>query len=98
MAKVGGLTTKFYRETKGMKVSGGQVVKAGTMLTREGDKWKPGLNVIGQMHLTAACEGEVYFTKKRGSYKRAVTYIHIRPLSEIKAKKTKKTVEKTAAK
>jgi len=94
MSKVGGLTTKFYRETKGVKVSGGQKVKAGTVLTREGDKWKPGLNVIGQMHLTAACDGEVYFTKKKGSYKRAVTYIHIKPTANIKKQKSKKTAEK----
>lgn len=77
--KVGGLTSKFYRETRGVKVSGGQVVKAGTMLTREGHKWNPGLNVIGTMHLTAACEGEVYFTKKRNTYRKEVTVINIRP-------------------
>lgn len=80
MTKVGGTTKKFYRETHGIKVSGGQNVKAGTVLTREGDKWKPGLNVIGRMNLTAACHGEVYFTRKRGNYKRAVTYVNIRPV------------------
>lgn len=85
MSKVGGLTSKFYKETRGLKVSGGQVVKAGTLLTRNGDKWKQGINVIGRMHLTAVCAGEVYFTKKRGNYKKAVTYVHIRPLE----KKTK---------
>lgn len=78
MAKVGGLTHKFYRETGGVKVTGGQQVKAGTMLTREGGKWKPGLNVIGRMHLTAACDGEVYFTKKKDNRKRAVTFINIK--------------------
>ncbi len=78
MTKVGGITSKYYKETRGMKVSGGQVVKSGTVLTREGHRWKPGLNVIGLTHLTAACEGEVFFTKKRGNYKRAVTYINIR--------------------
>ncbi|MFA5260689.1 MAG: 50S ribosomal protein L27, partial [Candidatus Omnitrophota bacterium] len=57
MAKKGGLTSKFYRETRGVKVSGGQYVKAGTILTREGDKWKPGINVIGQTHLNAICDG-----------------------------------------
>ena len=62
-----------------MKVSGGQNVKSGTMLTRDGDKWKPGLNVTGRMHLTAVCDGEVYFTKKKGNYNLAVTYINIRP-------------------
>ncbi|MCK5580069.1 MAG: 50S ribosomal protein L27 [Candidatus Omnitrophica bacterium] len=78
MAKVGGLTTKFYRETRGIKVTGGQKVKSGTVLTRQGSKWKPGININGRMHLTAACDGEVYFTKKRGKDKKEVTYIHIR--------------------
>ena len=64
MSRVGGLTKKFYWETRGLKVSGGQTVKLGTVLTRNGDRWKPGLNVLGQMHLTAGCDGEVYFTKK----------------------------------
>ena len=64
MAKVGGLTSKFYKETKGLKVSGGQEVKAGTVLTRNGDRWKPGLNIVGQMSLTARCAGEIYFSQK----------------------------------
>ena len=63
--RVGGLSHKFYRETAGIKVSGGQKVREGAVLTREGDQWKPGLNVRGRMHLSAACAGEVYFTKKR---------------------------------
>ncbi len=79
MTKVGGTTKKFYKETRGMKVSGGQRVNSGTVLTREGHRWKSGLNVIGRTHLTAACAGEVYFTRKMGNYRRAVTYIHIRP-------------------
>ncbi len=95
MSRVGGLTHKYYKETRGVKVSGGQRVKSGTMLTREGHKWKPGINVIGLMHLTAACDGEVYFTRKKGNYKKAVTYIHVRPLSEVKA--PKKTVKKKTA-
>lgn len=79
--RVGGISSKYYAETRGLKVSGGQEVKAGTMLTRKGDRWKPGANVLGQMHLTAACDGEIYFTRKRGNYKRAITYIHIKPTS-----------------
>ena len=84
MSRVGGLTKKFYRETRGVKVSGGQTVKCGTMLTRRGDKWKPGLNVTGRMHLTAVCDGEVYFTKKRGGYNQSVTIINVRPLTKAK--------------
>ena len=84
MSRVGGLTKKFYRETRGVKVSGGQTVKCGTMLTRRGDKWKPGLNVTGRMHLTAVCDGKVYFTKKRGGYNQSVTIINVRPLTKAK--------------
>ena len=78
--RVGGITSKYYKETRGVKVSGGQVVKAGTVLTRQGDKWRGGINVVGMTHLTARCEGEVYFTKKKNRYNRLVTYINIRPV------------------
>ena len=100
MSKVGGLTTKFYRETKGLKVSGGQTVKAGSVLTRNGNKWKPGINVNGLMHLTAACDGEVYFIKKRGTYGKAVTFVNIRATEEKEAAKVakKKVVKKAAEK
>lgn len=90
MSRVGGLTKKFYRETRGIKVSGGQFVKAGTVLTRKGDRWKCGINVSGRMHLTALCDGEVYFTKKRGNYKRTVTFVHVRPLKSKQTKKVKR--------
>ena len=86
MVRVGGLTHKYYKETKGVKVSGGQAVKAGTMLTREGHRWQPGINVKGRMHLTAACDGEVYFTRKKGNYKKVLTYINIKPSEQKKAK------------
>ena len=86
--RVGGITSKYYKETRGIKVSGGQLVKAGTLLTRQGDKWQPGINVIGRTHLTAACDGQVYFRKKKGNYTRVVTFVNIRPV-EKKIKKTK---------
>ena len=89
MSRVGGLTHKFYRESRGMKVSGGQFVKAGTIITREGHRWKPGRNVIGQNHLNAACDGTVYFTRKKGNYNRVVTTVHVRPVAAPKASKTK---------
>lgn len=79
MSRVGGLTKRYYKETRGVKVSGGQKVKCGTVLTREGDKWNPGINVGGKTHLTASCDGEVYFTKKKNNYNKVATYINIRP-------------------
>lgn len=78
MTKVGGLTAKYYKETKGLKVSGGQKVKAGTVLTREGHKWQPGLNISGTMHLVALCDGEVYFTKKKNKYNKQITIVNVR--------------------
>ena len=86
MSKVGGLTHKFYTETKGLKVSGGQKVKAGTILTREGHRWKPGHNVLGKGHLTAGIDGEVYFTRTKNRFNKTATVIHIRPESKKKAK------------
>ena len=83
MSRLGHTTHKYYKETRGIKVSGGQRVKAGTMLTRQGHKWLRGLNVIGQTHLTAAIDGEVYFTRKKNSYNRVSTIVNIRPV-EIK--------------
>lgn len=86
MARRGGLSKINYKETHGLKVSGGQPVKAGTVLTREGDKWKPGLNVIGRTLLTAACDGEVYFTRRTGKYKTAITLVNIRPAAKKNGK------------
>ncbi len=77
--RVGGTTSKYYAETAGIKVSGGQKVKAGTILTRNGDKWKPGINVLGRASLTAKVAGEVYFTRKKNSYNSIITLINVRP-------------------
>ncbi len=77
--RVGGISSKFYCETTGIKVSGGQKVKAGTVLTRKGDQWRPGLNVIGRSSLTAGIDGEVYFTRKKSSYNKVMTLVNIRP-------------------
>ena len=79
--RVGGISSKYYWETGGIKVSGGQKVKAGTILTRQGNTWKPGVHVIGRSSLTAAVDGEVYFTRKKNSYNRVVTFINIKPSS-----------------
>ena len=82
--RVGGITSKYYWETRGIKVSGGQKVKAGAVLTRQGNQWKPGLNVIGRSSLTASVSGEVYFTRKKSSYNKIITLINIKPSGEVK--------------
>ena len=86
MTKVGGISHKFYRETRGMKVTGGQFVKSGTMLTREGHKWHSGKNVVGRMHLTAKCDGTIYFTKKKSGFNRINTVINVRPVEKTEKK------------
>ena len=79
--RVGGISSKFYVETAGIKVSGGQRVKSGTILTREGNRWQAGINVNGRSSLTAAVEGEVYFTRKKNSSKKVITYVNIKPVA-----------------
>ncbi|HSV43773.1 MAG TPA: 50S ribosomal protein L27 [Candidatus Bathyarchaeia archaeon] len=79
MSRVGRTSSKFYRETRGLKISGGQAVKSGSILTRQGHRWKPGINVVGEMSLTAKCDGEIYFTRKKNRYNKVVTYVNVRP-------------------
>lgn len=79
MSRVGRTSSKFYRETRGLKISGGQPVKSGSILTRQGHRWKPGINVVGEMSLTAKCDGEIYFTRKKNRYNKVVTYVNVRP-------------------
>ncbi|PIW62809.1 MAG: 50S ribosomal protein L27 [Candidatus Omnitrophica bacterium CG12_big_fil_rev_8_21_14_0_65_50_5] len=82
MAKKGGKTSRFFRETRGLKTSGGQKVTSGSVLTRQGAKWKPGVNVNGEAHLTAACDGEVYFTHKKSSYRRLQTLVNVKAVEQ----------------
>jgi len=85
-AGVGGVTHKHYADTAGLKVSGKQLVKKSTLLTRQGNRWLAGLNVAGKGGaLYALCDGLVYFTKRKGSYRKTkvYTYINIKP-KEVK--------------
>jgi len=88
MAQRGGLSKINYKEKKGLKVTSGQRVKKSTMLTREGDKWRAGVSVCGKGGaLNAACDGEIYFSKKKGKYRRkkVYTFINIKPLPKKKS-------------
>jgi len=77
MAGKGGLSHKFYREVRGLRVAAGQKVKTGNLLTRQGDKWKAGLNVGGRTALYALCDGTVNFTKTKGKHNKVITKINI---------------------
>jgi len=81
MIGVGGVSHKHYPETRGMKVSSGQLVKKGTILTREGSQWRAGLNVGGKNSIYALCDGKVYFSSRRGTYRtqKRVTVVNIKP-------------------
>ncbi|MBU2541603.1 MAG: 50S ribosomal protein L27 [Candidatus Omnitrophica bacterium] len=85
----GGLSHINYKETRGLKVSSGEEVRKGAILTREGGKWKPGIHVGGRGTLYALETGKVYFTKRRATYKtrRTATVINIGKIKEKKIHK-----------
>lgn len=65
----------------GVKLFGGQIAKAGSIIVRQrGTKHNPGLNVgIGRDHtLFALIDGEIEFSKKRDNK----TYVSVKPISE----------------
>jgi ribosomal protein L27 len=82
----GHLKSKHYLDTKGIKVGAGESIKTGTILTRQGNKWKAGINVGDSGTLFALCNGKVYFTKRKGSFNKKRTYINIEPLKPAKDK------------
>jgi ribosomal protein L27 len=82
----GHIKSKQYVDTKGLKVGAGELVKTGTILTRQGNKWKAGNNVGDSGTLYALCNGKVYFTKRRGSLHRTQTYINVMPSKITKEK------------
>jgi large subunit ribosomal protein L27 len=65
----------------GVKLFGGQLVKAGSIIVRQrGTVHNPGLNVgIGKDHtLFALVDGEIEFKRKRDNR----SYVSVKPLSE----------------
>lgn len=84
----GHLRSKHYIDKKGIKVGAGQKVRTGTILTREGNKWKAGKNVGDSGTLYARCEGVIYFTKKKGRLNKRQTLINIMPIETSKGKKS----------
>ncbi|MBL7131367.1 MAG: 50S ribosomal protein L27 [Candidatus Omnitrophica bacterium] len=86
MARRGGLSHINYKETKGIKATEGQLVKKGATLTRQGDKWKAGINTSGKSTVYALCDGAVYFKKRKGAYhkRKLFTTINIKEISKNK--------------
>lgn len=75
------MTGGFSRPKKDLmlKVSGGQCVKTGQILSRGMSAYRAGSNVKGIGTLYALCDGEVYFSKKKTSHGRVRTFINVLP-------------------
>jgi ribosomal protein L27 len=67
------------KKDKAVKISGGQLVKTGQILSRGFNQYKAGKNVEGINNLRAACSGEIAFTRKKTSHGRVRTFINIMP-------------------
>jgi len=67
------------KHDKGVKISGGMIVKKGQILVAGRSDYKAGENVNGITVLYAACDGKVYFTKKKTTSRSARTFINISP-------------------
>jgi len=65
-----------------LKVSGGQFVKTGAILSRGVTTYKPGKNVGGLGTQFALCYGKVYFSKRKTPHGRMRTFINVMPLEK----------------
>lgn len=70
------------KKDRAIKVSSGEFVKTGQILSRGIMTYKAGRNVRGIDTLYAACSGEVSFSKKKTSHGRPRTFIHILPIEK----------------
>lgn len=67
------------KKDKSIKISGGEMVKTGEILSRGFSTYKAGNHVGGLNTLYALCDGKVYFSKKKTSHGRIRTFINIVP-------------------
>jgi len=67
------------KKDKMIKVSGGQLVRAGEIVARGVDKYKAGANVKGKGTLYALCCGKINFTRKKSPRGSVRTYINVVP-------------------
>ena len=70
------------KKDKAVKVSCGELVKTGQILTRGMPNYKAGINVKGLDTLFALCPGKVYFTKKKTSHGKFRTFVNVEPTGE----------------
>jgi ribosomal protein L27 len=67
------------KKDKSLKVSNGQFVKTGTIVSRGMPTYKPGFNVGGLDPIFALSSGKIYFTKKKTPHGKVRTFINIKP-------------------
>ncbi len=80
----GGFSTP--KKDKALKVSSGETVKTGQILSRGIDTYKAGHNIKGLDTLFALCPGKVYFTRKKTGHGKIRTFINIEAIAEKSAK------------
>jgi ribosomal protein L27 len=73
----GGFSTP--RKDRGVKVASGQLVKAGTILSRGSSVYKAGTYARGVGTIFALMPGKVSFTKRKTPKGGVKTFIHIIP-------------------
>jgi len=67
------------KKDRGVKISGGTMVKKGQLLVTGRSDYKAGENVCGISILYAACNGKVHFTRKKTTGKTARTFVNVLP-------------------
>ena len=67
------------KKDKALKISSGEQVKTGQILSRGIPTYKAGVNVKGLGTLYAISPGKIYFTKKKTSKGKVRTFINIAP-------------------
>ncbi len=76
----GGFSTP--KKDKAMKVSNGQTVKTGQILSKGIDTYKAGHNVKGLGTLFALYPGKVYFTRRKTSHGKVRTLINVEAIPQ----------------
>ena len=67
------------KKDKEVKISGGESVRTGQILSRGLNQYKAGKNVKGRDTIYALCCGKVNFTRKKTSRGRPRTFINVIP-------------------
>jgi len=65
-----------------LKVSEGQLVKTGTILSRHINVYKAGRNTKGEGSIFALCPGKVHFSRKKTPHGKFRTFINVLPVAK----------------